>query len=140
MSTEEAEVRELILRRVAEFNSGDYADIVADDGHPGTVNGFAPRGSLLWEQEYTEEAQAEWKAWYDAGYKPNIELRHLNVKVYGNASVATGYQVGSYTFPGGRRVEGTWRYTEVRVKHDGQWKFVHSHVSALAPEQRETSA
>ena len=138
MSTEEAEVRELILRRIAEYNSGEYVDTILDDWYPGTVNGFAV--GLLWEGQHSDEAQAEWKASFDAGFKPNIELRHLDVKVYGNTAVATGYQVGSYTLPDGRRWEGTWRYTEVRVKHGGQWRFVHSHVSPLAVEQREIPA
>ena len=65
----------------------------------------------------------------------DLQLRHLNVKVYGNVAVVTGYVVGTETSPDGTTEEVANRRTAVLVKQGGQWKEAHIHISPLvAPE------
>ncbi len=61
------------------------------------------------------------------------------MQVYDSAAIVTAYFVGTITFPEGVTIEGTWRYSETWIQHEGQWKIVHYHFSPLAPTQPETS-
>lgn len=71
------------------------------------------------------------QALYDAGMKPNIQLRHPNVQLYDNFAVCTGYAVGSVTDAGGGTRVGTWRLTSVIVPKGDSWWSVHNHWSKL---------
>ena len=74
------------------------------------------------------------KAAFDVGLKFNRQLRHLDVKVYGNAAVVTGYWTGTITFPDGTTVKGPVRHSAVWIKQGGQWKLAHRHNSDLITE------
>ncbi len=75
------------------------------------------------------------QAIYASGYKAQLSLHHSEAQVYGDAAVVTCYLSGQFTWAGGGgSVAGTYRYTGVWVKVDGQWKIVHAHASPLAPE------
>jgi hypothetical protein len=76
------------------------------------------------------------QARYDSGWKLNLVIRHLDVKVYGNAAVVTAYVDGPVTY-GGTTLRGTRRETQVWIKQSGQWKRVHLHQSQLEPAPRE---
>ncbi len=58
-------------------------------------------------------------------------LRHLDVQVYGDAAVVTGYLQGNISMPDGTSRPGTRRVTAVWIKQGDQWKEVHDHMSPL---------
>jgi len=64
--------------------------------------------------------------------KPNVSLRGLTVRVYGNTAVLAGYFVGTL-YVGREPKNGTWRFTETRIKDGNAWKVVQFHFSLLGP-------
>jgi ketosteroid isomerase-like protein len=72
---------------------------------------------------------------FEAGLRYKLKWRHLDVKLYGDTAVTTGYAVGTVTHPDGAVKTGTWRTSLVWVKKDGVWKVAHDHTSKLFPEQ-----
>lgn len=64
--------------------------------------------------------------------KPNVSLRGLSVRVYGNTAVLAGYFVGTL-YVGTQARNGTWRFTETRIRDSNAWKVVQFHFSSLAP-------
>jgi ketosteroid isomerase-like protein len=81
--------------------------------------------------ESHEQQRASWQDQFDAGFKFNFELRHLKVKVYGDAAIVTGYVMGTSTSPDGTTQETTTRRTAVLIKQGGEWKEAHTHISPL---------
>ena len=73
----------------------------------------------------------ELKAAFDAGVKFNRQFRHLDVKVYGNAAVVTGYWTGTINLLDGIIIKGPVRHSAVWIKQGGQWKEAHTHQSPL---------
>ena len=67
----------------------------------------------------------------DAGSKLNLQLTHLDVKVYGNTAVVTGYVVGTTTDPDGETQSVMNRRTAVLIKQGNKWKEVHLHSSPV---------
>ena len=67
-----------------------------------------------------------WKATLAAGVQYNHQLRHIQVRVYGNTALSTSYVVGSSTSPDGTTSRVNMRRTTVLIKEDGQWKEVHT--------------
>ena len=74
------------------------------------------------------------------GFKYNRYIRHIDVRVYGNAAVVSGYKTGSITWPSGNKTAGNIRFSEVWIKQGGQWKTVHGHASPLEPARFEMIA
>lgn len=72
---------------------------------------------------------------FEAGLRYKLKWRHLDVKMYGDTAVSTGYAIGTVTHPDGAVKTGTWRTSLVWVKKDGVWKVAHDHTSELFPEQ-----
>jgi len=68
------------------LNAGDM-DAVAER-HTPDFNGFLMDNSLLWTYASRKEQKANFKALSEAGIKFNMQIRHLDVKVYGNTAVA----------------------------------------------------
>ncbi len=109
----------------------------------GNVNAFIPYypsessvfagGGLLERFHSLEERRNDFQAGVDAGQKLNLQLQHMEVKVYGNAAVVTGYLTGTNTAPDGTVVQTRERRTGVLIKQGGQWKEVHRHASPLFP-------
>jgi len=88
---------------------------------------FPAEGLLV--EGFTKE---DLKAAFNAGLKLAITARHLDVKIYGNTAIATGYIEGSITLPGGGIFEDIrQRFTEVWIKQGDNWKRVHIHSSPL---------
>ncbi len=81
--------------------------------------------SSLQEQRKALEAQAR------AGIKRNYQITHMEVRVYGNTAVVTGYLTGTRTQLDGTVTQNRDRRTGVWVKQGGQWKEVHHHQSPL---------
>ncbi len=69
-----------------------------------------------------EELRRDRQAGASAGNNPNVQLRNLEVRVYGNTAVLTGYRVSP---------NDVARYTNVWVKEGATWKRVHRHASLL---------
>ncbi len=126
-----ADVKAAVEAHWAAINAGDM-DAVAEH-HTPDFNGFLMDNSLLWAYASREEQKAAFKALSEAGIKFNMQIRHLDVKVYGNTAVAAFYLVGSITWPGDITVQGPLRVTEVWVKQGGKWKEAHHHDSPLTP-------
>ena len=125
------DVKAAVEAHWAAINAGDMAAVA--EHHTPDFNGFLMDNSLLWAYESREEQKATFKAFSEAGIKFNMQIRHLNVKVYGNTAVAAFYLVGSINWPGDVTVQGPLRVTEVWVKQDGKWKEAHHHDSPLTP-------
>ena len=71
------------------------------------------------------------QAFFDAGGSFQLNVRYLDVAVYGNAAVATFYTVGPTNYPDGTVLDGTFRMTMVWVRQGQAWKAAHFHGSPL---------
>ncbi len=92
-------------------------------------------GGLLIVSHSREEQIKSLQAGFDAGVKLNLDLAHLDVKVYGKAAVVTGYVVGTITNPDGTTSESRAQRTAVLIKEGNDWKEVHSHSSPVTAAQ-----
>ena len=126
-----ADVKAAVLDVNAALNAGDV-DTVAKYIHPDS-NRFNLGGRLLIEGFNKDRL----KTGIDDGLNFNRQIRHISVKVYGNAAVVTGYLLGSVTYPNGTISRGTRRFSEVWIKQQGKWIVVHRHDSQLEPRPRE---
>ncbi len=128
--------------------AGDVEDIIAlEQGHYLARNngdldtwvqyhlperyGFGPGGGLLSHGTSAEEEKRSLKAQLDGGMKYNHRLVHVDVKVFGDVAITTGYVVGSSTSPDGRTNQAMMRRTGVVIKRNGQWKELHNHLSPV---------
>ncbi len=129
------DVRAAMERYFAALNAGDAETVF--QYRIAERNFFAPGGGFLFTPTSSlEEQKKSFQNQVNAGRKRNFQLRHMEVKVYGNTAVVTGYVVGTTTQPNGNTnlITGR-RRTGVMVKQGGQWKEVHYHQSALAGAQ-----
>jgi hypothetical protein len=92
------------------------------------VSGFYDGGGLLTTEPWRGK---KLKAAFDAGLKFDIQLRHLDVKVYVNAAVVTGYETGVVIWPDGTTLKGPRRFSALWIKQAGQWKQAHVHISFI---------
>ena len=109
---------------LAAWADGEYETFVGFF-HPGARGFFLDGGALM--QGFnapTLEAMAQ------AGFTADVEVRDLNVEVYGSTAVSVAYIEGALTLPGGLVIQGAWRYSETRVETDDDWKVVQFHMSA----------
>lgn len=120
---QEAEVSAAIQETLAAWTEGRFEDFVAFY-HPDARGFFLDGGPLTGTFDV-----AALQAAYSAGFRADVALRDLEVRVYGQTSVAAGYLSGTLTLPGGVTLPGTWRYTEARVRDGGTWKVVQFHFS-----------
>ena len=123
------DVKAALNGHYAARNAGD-ADAYVQLHSPKRSN-FGLGGQLLNKSASLENQKNNLQAAFDAGRKYNLQLRHLEVEVYGNAAVATGYLVGTVTQPDGTTRQVATRRTVVLIKQAGQWKTVHGHSSPL---------
>ncbi len=91
-------------------------------------------GGLLDRSSSSAEQRDEFQALADAGRKLNLRIQHMDVRVYGNAAVVTGYLMGTNTALDGTVVQSRQQRTGVWVKKGGQWKEVHRHAAQLFPQ------
>lgn len=121
------EVRQAHAAHIAGLNQGNVAALM-DLLHPqGTF--FHIDGNLLNLNPDHQTLQQG----YAAGLAYQVQMRHEQIDLYDNSAVVTAYAVGSITWPGGKTLSGTWRYTSVWIKTDGAWRNVHVHASPLTP-------
>ncbi len=91
-------------------------------------------GGLISRSHSLEEQRNNFQATVDAGQKRNLQVRHIEVKIYGNAAVVTGYLTGTNTTPDGTVNQQLQQRTGVWIKQSGQWKEVHRHAAQLLPQ------
>jgi uncharacterized protein (TIGR02246 family) len=125
------DVKAEMERYLAALNAGD-ANAYIQHFMPETS---AMVGTGLISRSHSLEEQKN--AFVASGLKRNLQFRHLEVKVYGNTAVVTGYVVGSVITPDGTTSQSRGLRTGVMIKQGGQWKEVHQHRSPLiiAPSQ-----
>ena len=122
-------VRTAVLEHYAAINNAEW-DAVADH-HTAGLTAFLPDNGLLTTWGTRQEQAELFRAAGTAGLSLNWEVRQLEVEVYGDVAVATGYLVGTAQFPDAPILQGTWRLTEVWVREGGEWKEAHHHDSPL---------
>ena len=125
VQAQEEEVEASMLATLAAWNEGDVAGFGAFFGSE--TRGFNLDGGLLIRGFNAAGLEAA----ISAGFGINVEPRDVDVKIYGEAAVGVAYLDGSITLPGGMVREGTWRYSETRVKQGGTWQVVQYHISAM---------
>jgi len=119
------DVKAAQLAVIAALNEGNveaYSQLLL----PG-FTGFFAGGGLLTEPWRGEQL----KAAFDAGLKIDIQLQHIDVKVYDNAAVLTGYQTGVVILPDGTTLKGPRRISTMWIKQAGKWKEAHVHLSFI---------
>jgi uncharacterized protein (TIGR02246 family) len=138
VADETAAVKEVIQEVFAAERTGN-ADTLSKYFLP-DVTGFFLNGSLR-----TKGLFIQWtKNVYAAGYRPNLQVNDLDVMIYENTAVATGYLDGAITFPGREvqqvTLEGPWRLSLVLTKQKGKWLIAHYHYSVMIPTPRQPIA
>jgi ketosteroid isomerase-like protein len=120
------DVKATFLDFYASLRSGDVNGYMQHFSASGST-AFETEGGLL-STSTLEELRRNRQAGASAGNNPNVQLRHMEVRVYGNTAVLTGYRVS----PNDQSVA---RYTNVWVKEGATWKRVHRHASLLRTPQ-----
>lgn len=128
---DKAEVMAAVQSAIAAWNTGDV-DAFVQHFFP-EVTRFFLDGELIHEGMDSDSLKAS----YRSGYKPNMMLRHPEVKIDNSTAIVTGYLVGTMTDTGDVTIEGTWRFSDVLIKQDSQWKSIHYHFSPLTPGHRQ---
>ncbi len=123
------DVKAALQRYVTALNAGDANGFIQNRAARST--GFGAPGGLLATSDSLEEARSGFQADYDAGLRYDVQSRHVEISVYGDTAVTTGYGVGRLTFPDGTTLQVNNRITRVWVKQGGQWKQVHQHISPV---------
>ncbi len=124
--TQQDEVEAAMVESLAAWRAGDFATL-------GNYYAVETRGFML-DEGYllTGYNPAALEAAMAAGFAFEVEARDIDIiLVNETVAVAVAYVDGSVTVPGGTSQEGTWRYSETRVKRDGYWKVVQYHFSKL---------
>ena len=123
------DIKKSTMEHFATQNAGDAKAHIAH--HMPYLTAFGGGGSLLNVRHTREEQVKRLQATFDAGTKFNLEIRHLDVKVYGKAAVVTGYVIGTVTNPDGTTQQTRARRTAVLIKEGNDWKEVHNHISPI---------
>jgi len=130
MADDADDVKAALNGHYAALNAGDAGALVQLQLAGNTS--FGPGGALLERSDSLEELRKTRQAEFDAGFKYNLQARHIDVRVYGNlTAVTTHYGVGTITQPNGTTGQVNNRITRVWVKQGGQWNMAHQHLSPL---------
>ena len=128
---QEEEVRQAVSETLAAWRSGDFEQF--GTFYHADTRGFFLDGGALLEGFNVEALQAV----YNTGFRADLELGEMSVKVLGNVALTAALLQGGLTLPDGSNVPGTWRYSDTRVLEEGTWKIVQYHFSEMeAPEGR----
>jgi len=129
MADDADDVRAALQRYTIALTTGDASALM--QLHAAASNTFGAGGGLLETFDSLEERRNSFQATRDSGFKLNVQLRHVEVSVYGDSAVTTSYAVGTVTQSSGTTVRVNNRLTTVWVKQGGQWKEVHRHLSPV---------
>ena len=89
---------------------------------------FPPTSGMLAEGQDIERAKAR----LGDGAQRDMQIRNIDVQLYGNTAVSTYYLVSTTRPPGGEPQRRHLRMTGIWAKQEGEWKVVHRHESALS--------
>ncbi len=120
---QEAEVEAAIRDHLSALLQGDFERL--GEHYDANVRGFFLGGAALQKGMGVQALQLA----RDAGMSISLELRNLDVRVDGDVASSVGYVDGMIAIAGTETIEGTWRYSEVRVRLDGRWKVIQYHFS-----------
>ena len=124
------DVKAAVLSYFAAISAGDANSQTRY--HMPEHTSFGPGGGLLVSQHSLEEQRNSFQADRDAGQRLNLQVRHLDVKVYGNAAIVTSYVVGTITTPDGTTIQSRDQRSGMWIKQGGQWREAHRHNSPIA--------
>jgi len=110
----------------AKESSGNVEGYFAHKAPTYTI--FPPTSGLLSEGQDIERAKVR----LGDGAQRDMQIRNIDVQLYGNTAVSTYYLMSTTQRPGGERQRRHLRMTGVWVKESGAWKVVHRHESALS--------
>ncbi len=133
MADDVDDVKEQVLDFYAAINAGD-TEAVLQHLMP-EHSSFARVDGLLSRTTSLEEQKKAFQASVDAGVQRNYQLKHLEVRVYGDTAVVTKYLTGPRTEPDGTTLHMNHRRTGVWIRQGRVWKEVHSHQSPLGDPQ-----
>ncbi len=129
------DVKKATLEHFAMLNAGNAA--AHTEHHLQGHTTFFGDGGLLRVDNSLEEEKKTMQADFDDGLKLNLQLRHLDVKVYGNIAIVTCYVVGTATGPNGTTEQAMNRRTAVLLKKGNMWKEIHLHTSPVMTAQSQ---
>jgi len=129
------DVEDIKKATIEHFETQSAGDAKAHIAHHMPYHTQFIGGGLLIKSHSREEQIKSLQAGFDAGLQLNLDLAHLEVKVYGKAAVVTGYVVGTITNPGGTTSESRAQRTAVLIKEGNDWKEVHVHSSPVTAAQ-----
>ncbi len=132
MADDVDDVKAAVERYVAALNAGDANAYVQSRMPEYSV--FAG-GGLIEKFHSLEEQRNGFQGLVDSGVRLSRQIRHLDVKVYGNAAVVTCYVLGTTTGPDGTIEQVRNQRTGVWIKQGGQWREAHRHNSPIALSQ-----
>ncbi len=113
------QVRAAVQKDITALNTGDVNAYV--QSRRPEYSSFG--GGGLVERFHSLEGQRNrFQGLVVSGVKLNFQIRHLDLKVYGNAAIVTGYTVAGNSAD---------QRTSVWIKQGGQWKQAHRHTSPL---------
>lgn len=139
MAGDVEDVKAAYLRHITLSRTGQV-DAFVEQHLPGHT-AFGPDGGLFIRFESLEDEKHFRRAAAEATRRQNPdatsqttlarEVRHLNVDIYNDTAVVTGYLRAPVTLTDGRTVPGTRRVTAIWVRVADQWREVHDHMSTL---------
>ena len=129
MADDADDVQAAVLQHFATLNAGNMASHI-DQHHMPQLDRFT-RGGLRWHFGSLDEQKNQIQTSVDNGSKWNLQLRDVEVNVYGSTAVLSCYVVGNILRGNGNRVSVTDRFSVTMIKQGGQWKEVHQHFSPL---------
>jgi ketosteroid isomerase-like protein len=128
-----ADIKALEQGHYAARNRGDVP--TWSSYHTAERDSFGPGGALLSKPASLEDERESLEAQLASGVKYNHQLRHIDVRVYGDTALSTSYVTGSSTSPDGTTRNVNMRRTTVLIKEGGRWKEVHNHLSPVVLSQ-----
>ncbi len=131
--SELAAVRAAFLDYVDAVNDRDV-DRIEEHYFQGTVSNFDRRGGRLLEIN-SGDANSDIGALIDFDLASDQGIRilteDLDVHVYGDSAIVTGYWVGRHRSDGEIADFGPFRFSSVWVRDGGRWREAHRHSSFL---------
>ena len=139
-SADEESVRSAVMDYYQAFAAKDH-EVLGRSFAPGYTI-FSSSGGLLREGFDRDRMKSGFKA----GLTFNLKPRHIEVQLFENTAVVTGYLDARISMKKQRSRMHTLRLSSVWVEQEGGWHLVHEHLSRLVlrsaspPAQRPETA
>lgn len=124
--TDTASIRDAVLRTFDAYSRESIDDLARQ--FAARTTGFDADGGLLKSEEGLRSLLQE----FDGAFWNKLTVRNLDVNVHDGVAVSTGYiEVISRSRTNGTSFEHFWRFSDIRVAEQGEWKILHFHFSPL---------